>query len=237
VKLIGDHKARLVFDRSCDDLFLEGKIICMSFIKHFLAGLLLTGMLALAPDTLFARGGGGGGGHFGGGGGGHFGGAGHFGGGGHFAGGGQFAGFHGGFAGRGFAAGGHGFHGSTANWGRAGGWHHDGGRPHYFYPWYNGYYGPFDYGLDGYDDYGYPYYDNDYSSDVQPVPSDLAPDESTSMILSVQNELARLGYYNGPIDGIAGSETEHAIRWFQSVDHLPVTGRIDAATLQALHIA
>jgi len=176
----------------------------MNFSKHFIAGLLLAGMLALAPDTLFARGGGGGGGHFGGGGG-------------HFSGGGHFAGA------------GHGFH-------DAGGWHHDGGRWD-SHPWYNGSYGPSDYGFGDYDDYAYPYYDNDYSFDVQSAPSDLAPAESTSVIVSVQKELARLGYYNGPIDGVAGSATEHAVRWFQSVDHLPVTGRIDSATLQALQIA
>ena len=53
----------------------------------------------------------------------------------------------------------------------------------------------------------------------------------------MQKELARLGYYHGAIDRIAGSETENAIRWFQSVDHLLVTGQIDGQTLQALGIA
>jgi hypothetical protein len=71
-------------------------MICMRFLKTFLAGLLLTGTLALAPDTSFARGGGGGG---------HFGGGAHFGGGGHF----------GGFGSRGFGAVGHGFHGPIAH--------------------------------------------------------------------------------------------------------------------------
>ena len=47
----------------------------MRFITNLLAGLFLTGVLALATPNSFARGGGGGGGgHFGGGGGGHFGG-------------------------------------------------------------------------------------------------------------------------------------------------------------------
>jgi peptidoglycan hydrolase-like protein with peptidoglycan-binding domain len=80
-------------------------------------------------------------------------------------------------------------------------------------------------------------YDDNDSFDVQPAPSDVAPDESTSLIMSVQKELARLGYYHGPIDGVAGSETERAVRWFQSIDHLPVTGQIDSATRQALRIA
>jgi peptidoglycan hydrolase-like protein with peptidoglycan-binding domain len=108
-------------------------------------------------------------------------------------------------------------------------WHHDGGGSHHSYPGYYGYYGPFDYGLD---DYAAPY----DSFDVQPAPSDVAPDESTSLTMSVQKELAQLGYYHGPIDGIAGSETEHAVRWFQSVDHLAMTGQIDSATIQALRI-
>jgi hypothetical protein len=189
-------------------------MIYMRLMTNFIAGLLLTGILALAPATSFAHGGGGGGGgHFGGGGGGHFGGV------------------HGGFVSRGFGAVGHAFHGPIAQGGRdSGAWHHDGGWSHHSY---SGYHGPLDYGLDN---YAGPYYDDSDSFDVQPEPSDVAPDESTSLIMSVQKELARLGYYHGPIDGIAGSETAHALRWFQSVDKLPVSGQIDSATVQALRI-
>jgi hypothetical protein len=46
-----------------------------------------------------------------------------------------------------------------------------------------GYYGPFDYGLD---DYAGPYYDDSDSFDVEPAPSDVAPDGSASLIMSVQ---------------------------------------------------
>jgi Putative peptidoglycan binding domain len=180
---------------------------CMRFTTSLVAGLLVTGLLAIAPDTSFARGGGGGGGHFGGGGGG-----------------GHFGGFHGGFASHGFAQGGH----------ADAAWHHGGGWSHHGYGGYYGYYGPFDYGLDDYYGYTYPYYENDKSFDLQTA--DIAPQESTARTMSVQKELTQLGYYHGPIDGIVGSETEHAIRWFQSVDKLPITGRIDSATLQALRI-
>ena len=190
----------------------------MRFIRKSIAGLLLAGILALAPNS-FARGGG----HFGGGGGGHFGGGGHVG------------GFHGGFGRGGFGAVAHGFHGPIAQGGRRDGvWHHDGGWAHHSYPGYYGYFGPFDY---GFDDYSGPYYDNGDSFDVQPAPSDVSPDASTSLIMSVQRELSQLGYYHGAIDGVAGSETERAIRWFQSVDHLPVSGQIDTATREALRIA
>jgi hypothetical protein len=164
----------------------------MRLITNFIAGSFLTGILALAPATSFARGGGGGGGHFGGGGGGHFG------------------GFHGG--------------------GGAGAWHDGGGWARHTY---HGYYGPFDDGLDG---YAGPYYDDSDSFAAQPASTDAAPDEPTSLIMSVQKELGRLGYYHGQMDGITGSDTAQALRWFQSVNKLPVSGQIDSATLQALRI-
>jgi hypothetical protein len=48
------------------------------------------------------------------------------------------------------------------------------------------------------------------SFDVQSASTDAAPDEPTSLIMSVQTELARLGYYQGQIDGISGSERRYA---------------------------
>jgi len=76
--------------------------------------------------------------------------------------------------------------------------------------------------------------DGDYS-DAQASPSEVAPSEQT--IVAVQKELAKLGYYHGQIDGIAGAETRKAISWFQSVDKLSVSGRIDNPTLKALQIS
>jgi hypothetical protein len=105
-----------------------------------------------------------------------------------------------------------------------------GGGLHHWYRGNYGYFSPFDYGLD---DYAGPYYDDSGSLDVQTE----SPEASMSLIASVQKELAQLGYYHGPIDGIAGLETERAVRWFQSIDHLPVTGQIDGATREALRIA
>jgi Putative peptidoglycan binding domain len=54
--------------------------------------------------------------------------------------------------------------------------------------------------------------------------------------LVVQRALAQLGYYHGPVDGVVGQQTVKAIRWFQSIDSVPVTGEIDSATLRALRI-
>jgi hypothetical protein len=79
--------------------------------------------------------------------------------------------------------------------------------------------------------FGYPDYSYDY-------PYSYYNDNGyLSVERAVQEELAKLGYYYGPVDGTIGPETLRAIRWFQSVDKLPVTGRIDSATLRALQIS
>jgi hypothetical protein len=180
----------------------------MRLIKSSGAGLVLAGILALLPAAAFAHGGGGG--HFGGGGGGHFGGD-HFGGG-HF----------GESAGHGFA------------------FHHAGHfRPHFGHGGFFGDGGPY---WDG-DPfaYDYPYYGYSYDSDGD-YPDVRAPAEprfslAQQTIFAVQRELTQLGYYHGQLDGLAGPQTEKAVRWFQSVDKLPVTGQIDGPTLKALRIS
>jgi len=182
----------------------------MRSIKGSLLGLVLAGILALAPTAAFAHGGGGGG--HGGGGGGFAGGGGHFGGGsGHF----------GGFAGNSFV--GHSFAGHSfaehegAHFARHGDhFRHEGdlffGDPFFYdYPY-------------GYD---YPYYG--YYGDNAGNYSEI--------IIAVQKELTQLGYYHGRVDGLIDPETEGAIRWFQSVYKLPVTGQIDDRTLKALGIS
>ena len=151
--------------------------------------------------------GGGGGGHGGGGGGGHFGG-----GGGHFAGG--FAGHS--FAGRGFTGDGFAEHGGAHFAGHGDHFRHGGdfffGDPFFYdHPY-------------GYDYPYYGYYDENAGN-------------YAGIILAVQQELTQLGYYHGRIDGFISPEMEGAIRWFQSVDHLPVTGQIDDRTLKALGIS
>jgi hypothetical protein len=141
-----------------------------------------------------------------GGGGGH-GGSGHFGGG-HFVGGGHF--------------GGPAAHGSA--------FHHAGhSRPHFGHGGLFWAGDPF-----AYDD---PYYG--YSSGREggyPVGRVPAESFAPQAILAVQRELTYLGYYHGRTDGLAGPQTEKAVRSFQSVDKLPVTGHTDGRTLKALRI-
>jgi peptidoglycan hydrolase-like protein with peptidoglycan-binding domain len=59
---------------------------------------------------------------------------------------------------------------------------------------------------------------------------------SQETIVAVQRELSQLGYYHGPIDGLIGPQTANAVRRFQSVGKLSVTGQIDSPTLQALGV-
>jgi hypothetical protein len=55
-----------------------------------------------------------------------------------------------------------------------------------------------------------------------------------SLEASVQRELARRGYYRGPIDGDIGPGSRAAIRSYQYRHGLPVTGRIDRRLLRSL---
>jgi peptidoglycan hydrolase-like protein with peptidoglycan-binding domain len=57
---------------------------------------------------------------------------------------------------------------------------------------------------------------------------------STDLIADIQRELARIGLYNGAIDGLSGSRTEAAIRAFETAAGIPPTGSTSAELLAAL---
>ena len=60
------------------------------------------------------------------------------------------------------------------------------------------------------------------------------PDRVT---VDVQEQLARAGYYDGPIDGVLGPMTREAIAAFQADNGLAVTSAIDEPTLATLGVA
>jgi len=60
------------------------------------------------------------------------------------------------------------------------------------------------------------------------------PDRVT---VGVQEQLARAGYYDGPIDGVLGPMTREAIAAFQADNGLAVTSAIDETTLATLGVA
>ena len=143
-----------------------------------------------------------------------------------------------------------------------GNWHHDWDRHHAhfdhghvfvftdgfwwgLYPW--DYY-PYDaYSSYPSDSYDYPYGYNDYPNDSYDYNTQdpysyysgyAAPAESGNGVVgSVQSQLAKLGYYRGAVDGVAGDETQAAIARYQEDNDLSVTGTVTAATLQSLGLA
>jgi N-acetylmuramoyl-L-alanine amidase len=52
--------------------------------------------------------------------------------------------------------------------------------------------------------------------------------------VDVQEQLARAGYYDGPIDGVLGPMTREAIATYQADNGLAVTSAIDEPTLATL---
>lgn len=59
----------------------------------------------------------------------------------------------------------------------------------------------------------------------------LSPDRVT---VNVQEQLARAGYYDGPIDGLLGPMTREAIASYQADNGLAITSAIDEPTLATL---
>jgi hypothetical protein len=62
----------------------------------------------------------------------------------------------------------------------------------------------------------------------------LSPDR---VVVDVQEQLQRAGYYEGPVDGVLGTMTREAIAAFQADNGLSVTSVIDQPTLATLGIA
>ena len=59
---------------------------------------------------------------------------------------------------------------------------------------------------------------------------------SGNEVVQIQTKLKRWGYYNGSIDGIYGSKTVAAVKWFQSKNGLTVDGIAGSKTLAAMGI-
>lgn len=57
-----------------------------------------------------------------------------------------------------------------------------------------------------------------------------------STVQEIQKRLKSWGYYDGTVDGVFGSRTEKAVRWFQSKNGLTVDGKVGSQTLAALGI-
>jgi localization factor PodJL len=56
------------------------------------------------------------------------------------------------------------------------------------------------------------------------------------LVLEAQRALRDLGYDPGPIDGSVGPRTRAALEKYQATERLPVTGELDALTLERLDV-
>lgn len=57
-----------------------------------------------------------------------------------------------------------------------------------------------------------------------------------AVVTQIQTKLKAWGYYTGAVDGVFGSGTEKAVRWFQRANGLTVDGKVGTQTLAALGI-
>lgn len=85
-----------------------------------------------------------------------------------------------------------------------------------------------------YSDYNYGDYDYGYAPETTAL---ATVSDTTSLIDSVQSQLAQAGYYNGSIDGLMGPATRSAISRYQSDNGLAVTGTITQGLLQSLGLS
>ena len=60
---------------------------------------------------------------------------------------------------------------------------------------------------------------------------------SGEMVSQIQTRLKNWGYYDGAVDGVYGSRTEAAVRWFQQKNGLSPDGQVGDQTLAALGIS
>jgi hypothetical protein len=109
-------------------------------------------------------------------------------------------------------------------------WDFYGTYPYDYYAYPYDYNNPYDYSYeypyDYSDDYPYEYYD--------PSSYDNSGYDTGTSVREVQSELAKLGYYHGPIDGIQGDATEAALARYQQDHDLSVTGTVTSDTLQMM---
>ncbi len=103
-------------------------------------------------------------------------------------------------------------------------------RGHYrgYYPYYSSY--PYGYG------FGYPFFGTSFYFGSDYSRSSSYDNDGGSVVVAVQQELARAGYYHGAIDGVAGSGTRSAVRQYERATGLRVDGRIDSDLLSAMGI-
>jgi peptidoglycan hydrolase-like protein with peptidoglycan-binding domain len=75
---------------------------------------------------------------------------------------------------------------------------------------------------------------SDSDSDSSDSSSSEEKEQPSDAVKELQKELKELGYYDGEVDGLYGSETEQAVKDFQKDEGLTVDGKYGPATHKAL---
>jgi Putative peptidoglycan binding domain len=130
----------------------------------------------------------------------------------------------------------------SGNWGNR----YRGCYPRSYYPYYPpgfgcpfGYGYPFGFGFGygfGYG-YGYPYYGTSAAFYDNGYYANRSYRGTGSVVVQVQQRLARSGYYRGRIDGVIGEGTRGAIRAWERAHGLRVDGQIDDRLLSTMDLA
>ena len=68
------------------------------------------------------------------------------------------------------------------------------------------------------------------------APSRDAQAQRLPFVREAQRALRDLGYHPGPIDGLFGPQTRMALEKYQLAEKLPVTGQLDAETMERLDV-
>jgi peptidoglycan hydrolase-like protein with peptidoglycan-binding domain len=68
------------------------------------------------------------------------------------------------------------------------------------------------------------------------APARDAQAQRPPFVLEAQRALRDLGYYPGPIDGMFGLQMRMALEKYQLSEKLPVTGQLDAETMERLDV-
>jgi peptidoglycan hydrolase-like protein with peptidoglycan-binding domain len=66
-------------------------------------------------------------------------------------------------------------------------------------------------------------------------PTDETPEPS--LVLQAQREMAALGLFEGAVDGLPGADTRDAVRKYQALNGLPVTGIVTQPVLDHIQLA
>lgn len=68
------------------------------------------------------------------------------------------------------------------------------------------------------------------------APAGDAQTQRPPFVREAQRALQDLGYHPGPIDGTFGPQTRMALEKYQLAEKLPVTGQLDAETMERLDV-